>query len=107
VAIPTDFKGPTPAANTTKSWKLFGSSTVGQWVLDIDGTLAAATNVIPLGLNLAIVAGQAYTDAQVADAVRDWLLRIDGKHHGSRNGSSGGQPIETTKTAAVVATTCT
>ena len=39
MAIPTDFKGPTPAAGTTASWRLFGSTTVGQWVLDIDGTI--------------------------------------------------------------------
>lgn len=107
MAIPTDFKGPTPVANTTKSWKLFGSTTVGQWVLDIDGTLAAATVIVPLGTNLAIVAGQAYTDAQIAEAVRDWLIRMDGKHHGSQAGQAGGKPTETTKQFAVTATTCT
>jgi len=104
VAIPTDFKGPTPAANTTKSRKLFGSATVGQWVLDIDGTLAAATNVIPLGTNLAIVTGQAYTDAQFIPLVKDWLARIEGHLSGT---GAGGQKAETTKQAAVVATTCT
>lgn len=103
MAIPTDFKGPTPAANTTKSWKLFGSTTVGQWVLDIDGTLAAATGTIPLGPNLAIVFGQAYTDAQLIPLVKDWLARMNALHDGA-----GGSPAaETTKQVAVTATTCT
>lgn len=103
MAIPTDFKGPTPAANTTKSWKLFGSTTVGQWVLDIDGTLAAATKVIALGPNLAIVTGQAYTDAEIIPLVKDWLARM-----GARQGGAGGvAAAETTKQVLVTATTCT
>jgi hypothetical protein len=104
VAIPTDFKGPTPAANTTKSYKLFGSTTVGQWVLDIDGTLAAATVIIPLGANLAIVAGQAYTNAQLIPLVKDYLARLEGYLSGT---SAGGQKTETTKQVVPVATTCT
>jgi hypothetical protein len=102
MAIPTDFKGPTPAANTTKSFKLFGSTTVGLWVLDIDGTLSATTNVIPLGPNLAIIADQAYTDAQLIPLIQDWLARMGGRHEGA-----GGQAAETTKQVAVTATTCT
>jgi hypothetical protein len=76
MAIPTDFKGPTPAANTTKSFKLFGSTTVGLWALDIDGTLSATTNVVPIGTNLAMVMDQAYTDAQLIPLVKDWLARM-------------------------------
>lgn len=104
MAIPTDFIGPTPAAGTTKSWKLFGSTTVGQWVLDIDGTLSAATTVVPLGANLAIVAGQAYTDAELAALVIDWVARITGHRNGT---GAGGQRTETTKQVAPTATTCT
>ncbi len=102
MAIPTDFKGPTPAANTTKSFKLFGSTTVGIWALDIDGTLSATTKVVPLGDNLVIVMDQAYTDAQLIPLVKDWLQRM-----GACRDSAGGQSAETTKQAAVVATTCT
>ncbi len=102
MAIPTDFKGPTPAANTTKSWKLFGSTTVGSWVLDIDGTLSATSNIVPLGLNIAIVTNQAYTNAEIAVLVKDWLSRMGSLHEGA-----GGQPVETTKQFLVTATTCT
>lgn len=102
MAIPTDFKGPTPAANTTKSFKLFGTTTVGVWALDIDGTLAAASFTIPLAANLAIVGAAAATDAAIIAAVKDWLSRMGALHD-----SAGGQNIETTKQALVVATTCT
>nr|ALS91981.1 MetaGeneMark_Unknown Function [uncultured bacterium] len=100
MAIPTDFKGPTPAAGTTKTWKLFGSTTVGQWVMDIDGTLAAATKVITLGPNLAIVTGVAYTDAEIIPLVKDWLARMGAYHEGA-----GGQAAETTKQILVTAQT--
>lgn len=103
MAIPTNFQGPTPAAGTTKSFNIFGSATVGLWALDIDGTLSATTKVIPLGLNLAIIADQAYTDAQLIPLVRDWLSRMGG----CPGGSAGGAPVETTKQVAVTATTCT
>lgn len=103
MAIPTDFKGPTPAANTTKSFKVFGSTTVGIWALDIDGTLSATTSVVPLGPNLSIVMDQAYTDAQLIPLVQDWLARMGAPV----NGAAGGRPAETTKQLAVVATTCT
>jgi hypothetical protein len=102
MAIPTDFKGPTPSAGTTKSYKLFGSATVGQWVMDIDGTLAAATFRVDLGPNLAIVGGQAYTDAQLIPLVKDWLARMGAQHDGA-----GGFSAETTKQVVPTATTCT
>jgi hypothetical protein len=102
VAIPTDFKGPTPAANTTKSFKVFGSATVGVWALDIDGTLSAVSKRIDLGPNLAIFTGQAYTDAEIIPLVKDWLARMGALHDGA-----GGQAVETTKQVLVTATTCT
>lgn len=104
MAIPTDFKGPTPAANTTKSFKLFGSTTVGLWALDIDGTLSATTYRIDIGPNLALFMDQAYTDAQLIPLVKDWLARMEGHMSGT---GAGGQKIETTKQVAVTATTCT
>lgn len=103
MAIPTDFKGPTPAANTTKSFKVFGSTTVGIWALDIDGTLSATTNVVPLGPNLAIVMDQAYTDAQLIPLLQDLLARMGAP----ASGAAGGRTAETTKQFAVTATTCT
>lgn len=103
MAIPTDFKGPTPAANTTKTWKLFGSTTVGSWVMDIDGTLSAGSSILPLGLNVAIVTNQAYTDAQLIALVQDWLARMGQPVAGA----AGGKPAETTKQFAVTATTTT
>jgi hypothetical protein len=103
VAIPTDFKGPTPAANTTKSFKVFGSTTVGIWALDIDGTLAATTKRVDLGPNLTILMDQAYTDAALIPLVQDWLARMGGFNAGA----AGGKPVETTKQNAVVATNCT
>lgn len=102
MAIPTDFKGPTPSANTTKSFKLFGSTTVGHWVLDIDGTLSAATKRIDLGPNAAIVMAEAYTDAQLVVLVKDWLARVGALHDGA-----GGQVADGTKQVLVTATTCT
>lgn len=102
MAIPTDFKGPTPAANTTKSFKIFGSATVGIWALDIDGTLSTTCSVVPIGPNLALFMDQAYTDAQLIPLVQDWLQRMGASHDGA-----GGSRAETTKQVAVTATTCT
>ena len=102
MAIPTDFKGPTPVANTTKSFNIFGSTTVGIWALDIDGSLSATVSRVDLGPNLTILFDQAYTDAQLIPLVQDWLARMGGFHAGA-----GGQPVETTKQVAVTATTCT
>lgn len=104
MAIPTDFKGPTPVANTTKSFKVFGSTTVGLWALDIDGTLSATTVRIDLGPNLTILMDQAYTDAQLIPLVKDWLARIEGHMSGT---GAGGQKAETTKQVVVTATACT
>jgi hypothetical protein len=103
VAIPTDFKGPTPAANTTKSFPIFGSITVGLWALDIDGTLSATTKRIDLGLNCAVFMDQAYTDAQLIPLVQEWLARMGAPIAGA----AGGRAIETTKQYAVTAQTCT
>ena len=104
MAIPTDFKGYTPAAGTTKSFKLFGSDTVGVWCNDVDGTLSATTKRIDLGgnSNIAIVMSAAYSDAEIAALVKDWLARMGSLHNGA-----GGSPAETTKQVAVTATTCT
>lgn len=104
MAIPTDFKGPTPAANTTKSFNLFGSTTVGLWALDIDGTLSASTTRIDLGPNVAIFMAQAYTEAQLIPLVKDWLARAEGHMSGT---GAGGQRIEITKQVAPTATVCT
>ena len=104
MAIPTDFKGPTPVANTTKSFKVFGSATVGIWALDIDGSLSAGFKRIDLGGagDAAIVLNATYTDAQLIPLVQDWLARMGGHHEGA-----GGVAAETTKQVAVTATTCT
>ena len=102
MAIPTDFKGPTPAANTTKSFKVFGSTTVGVWALDIDGTLSAAFTQIPLAPNLAIVMSQAYTDAQIVTLLTAYLQALGAAHDGA-----GGNVAQATKQALVTATTCT
>jgi hypothetical protein len=100
MAIPTDFKGPTPSAGTTKTFKLFGSTTVGIWAMDIDGTLAAATKTITLNANAAIVLGAAHTDAEVVALVKDWLTRMGAFHDGA-----GGQSAETTKQVVVTSQT--
>lgn len=102
MAVPTNFQGYVPAAGTTKSFKIFGSATVGIWANDVDGTLSATTNVVPLGANLALIMDQAYTDAALIPLVKDWLARMGALHEGA-----GGNAAETTKQAAVTATTCT
>lgn len=104
MAIPTDFKGPTPVADTTKSFKLFGSATVGIWALDIDGTLSATTVYVPIGPNLVLLMDQAYTDAQLIPLVKDYLARLEGHLSGT---GAGGQKPDGTKQVAVTATTCT
>ncbi len=100
MAIPTDFKGPTPAAGTTKTFKLFGSTTVGLWVMDIDGSLSATTKVVPLTATATIIADAAYTDAELAALVKDWLQRAGQYHEGA-----GGQPADGTKQFLVTAQT--
>jgi len=102
MAIPTDFKGFTPAANTTKSFKLLGSATTGLWVCDVDGTLSTTCVRVDIGPNLVLFMDQAYTDAQLIPLVRDWLARAGGYHEGA-----GGVTADGTKQVAVTATTCT
>ena len=102
MAIPTNFQGFTPAANTSKSFKVLGSATVGLWAIDVDGTLSATVSRIDLGPNLVLLFDQAYTDAQLIPLVQDWLARMGALHAGA-----GGQAAETTKQVAVTATTCT
>lgn len=102
MAIPTDFKGFTPAANTTKSFKLLGSATVGLWCCDVDGTLSATSSRIDVGPNLVLFMDQAYTDAQIVALLQDFLKRMGGLHEGA-----GGQTPDATKQVAVSGTTCT
>jgi hypothetical protein len=102
VAIPTDFKGYTPAAGTTKSFKILGSSTVGVWANDVDGTLSATSLRIDIGPNLVLFATQAYTDAQIVVLLKDFLARMGAFHEGA-----GGQTADATKQVAISGTTCT
>lgn len=104
MAIPTNFGGFTPAANTTKSFKVLGSATVGLWALDVDGTLAPTTSRIEIGPNAVLLMSQAYTDAQLIPLLKDLLARTEGHFSGL---GAGGQKIEGSKQAAVSATTCT
>jgi hypothetical protein len=102
MAIPTNFQGYTPAANTTKSFKIFGSATVGIWANDVDGTLSATCSQVPIAPNLALLMSQAYTDAQIVALLQDFLKRMGGLHDGA-----GGGVVDATKQVAVTATTCT
>lgn len=102
MAIPTDFKGYTPVANTTKSFKILGSATVGIWANDVDGTLSATSYQVPVGPNLILFMTQAYTDAQLIPLVQDWLTRM-----GALHGGAGGNAAEVTKQVAFSGTTCT
>jgi len=102
VAIPTDFKGYTPAAGTTKSFRLLGSATVGVWANDVDGTLSATSTRIELGAGLMLFMTQAYTDAQLIVILKDYLNRVAGTHDGG-----GGQVPDGTKQVAISGTTCT
>jgi hypothetical protein len=102
MAIPTDFKGFTPAANTSKSFKLLGSATTGVWCIDVDGTLSATCVRVDLGDNLVLFMDQAYTDAALVAKLQDFLKRMGGLHEGA-----GGQIPDATKQVAVTATTCT
>ena len=103
MAIPTNFQGYTPAANTTKSFNIFGSGTVGIWANDVDGTLSATCSQIPLGPNIAIVMAQAYTNAQIVELVKDYLRR----HGALHEEAAGGYVPSGSKLAAYTATTCT
>jgi hypothetical protein len=79
-----------------------GSATVGLWALDIDGALSAATARVELAPNMILLFGQAYTDAQIAAALKDYLARSGAFHEGA-----GGAAAEVSKQLPVVATTCT
>jgi hypothetical protein len=103
VAIPTNFQGYTPAANTTKSFKIFGSATVGIWANDVDGTLSATCVRIDLATNLSILMSQAYTDAQILTLLKDYAKSFGVAH----DGAAGGYPPRATNQVAVTATTCT
>lgn len=105
MAIPTDFKGPTPAAGTTKTFKLFGSTTVGIWAMDIDGTLSATFSQTPLGPNLAIVANATYTDAALYQALKDFLQAAGQLPGAAGTGGAGGKPADAGKQALVTAQT--
>lgn len=104
MAIPTDFKGFTPSAGTTKTFKMLGSASVGLWVCDVDGTLSATTSYVPIGTNCILLFDQAYTDTQLASVLRDYLARLEGRTPGS---GAGGFPADATKQVAVTATTTT
>lgn len=100
MAIPTDFKGYTPSAGATKSFKVLGSATVGIWANDVDGTLSATTSRLDLAPNMVLVFSQAYTDAEIAAILKDYLGRM-GQHH---EGAGGGR-ADASKQLPVVATT--
>lgn len=102
MAIPTDFKGYTPVANTTKSFKLLGSSTVGVWANDVDGTLSATSTRVDIGPNLVLFMTQAYTDAQLIALLKDYLARMNAYHEGA-----GGQNTDVSRQLAITGTTCT
>lgn len=100
MAIPTDFKGYTPAANTTKSFKILGSATVGVWGNDVDGTFTPVlVNIAP---NLVVLAGQAYTEAQIVAALKEYLKRSGGMFEGA-----GGFAAQSAQQIALTSTTCT
>lgn len=100
MAIPTDFKGYTPSAGTTKSFNILGSATTGIWANDVDGTLSATCYQVPVGPNLILFMTQAYTDAQLVTLLQDFLARMGAFHEGA-----GGKPLETTKQVAFSAQT--
>lgn len=103
MAIPTDFQGFTPAADTTKSFKILGSATVGVWGMDVDGSLSASSKQITLASDFAIFMTAAYTDAQIAALLKDYLKRLGQL----REDGAGGAPTEGSKLTAISATTCT
>jgi len=102
MAIPTNFQGYTPAAGTTKSFKILGSATTGVWANDVDGTLTATSVRVDIGPNLVLFMTQAYTDAQLVTLLQDFLKRMGGFHEGA-----GGQPADATKQVAITGITCT
>lgn len=103
MAIPTNFQGYTPNATVTKSFKIFGSATVGIWANDVDGTLSTAPAVILLAPNLGIVMAQAYTDAQIVALLKQYLKDLGAL----QEGAAGGFPAQISKQVSAPATTCT
>lgn len=103
MAIPTNFQGYTPSAGATKSFKILGSATVGVWGNDVDGTLSTGPLVINLAPNLVIFSPQAYTEAQVLAAVKDYLKRSGFE----TEGDAGGFPAQPAQQIGVTATVCT
>jgi hypothetical protein len=101
VAIPTNFQGYTPAAGTTKSFKILGTATKGVWGNDVDGTFVPA--IVPIAPNLVIFAGQAYTEAQILAAVKDYVKRSGFE----TDGDAGGLPAQPAQQIALTSTTCT
>lgn len=103
MAIPTDFKGFTPAANTTKTFRILGSATVGIWACDVDGTLSATCSQVPLAPNLILFMDAAFTDAQIATALQDYLRGQAVIH----DGQAGGYKANGTQQSAFSGTTAT
>ena len=102
MAIPTNFQGYTPAANTTKSFRILGTATTGVWGNDVDGTLTPVS--IPIAPGAVVLMTTVYTDAQLVELFRDFIRRHgDGEHVGG----SGGLPRQTTKQITLTSTTCT
>lgn len=97
MAIPTNFQGFTPAAGTTKTFKILGSATVGIWACDVDGTLSATCFQVPIAPNLILFMDQAYTDAQLIPVIKDWLARAEGHLSGQ---GAGGFKADATKQVA-------
>lgn len=100
MAIPTDFKGYTPAAGTTKSFKILGSATVGIWGNDVDGTFTPG--IVPLAPNMVVFIGQAYTEAEIIAAMKDFI-----KRGGAQFDGAGGFPAQPDHQIALTSTTCT
>jgi hypothetical protein len=101
VAIPTDFKGFTPAAGTTKTFKILGSATVGVWGCDVDGTLSTAPLIVNLAPNMVIFSPQAYTEAQILAVLKDYLKRSGFE----TEGDAGGFPAQPAQQIGIVSTT--
>jgi len=101
MAIPTNFQGYTPAAGTTKSFKILGSATVGIWGNDVDGTFTPV--LIPLAPNLSLIMITAYTDAEIIEYMKTFIKR----YGGNVSGAAGGEPAQATLQQTPTSTTCT
>ena len=104
MAIPTSFIICTPNATVTKVTPMLGhgSLTAPNLVLmDIAGTVTPKT--IVLDANMSIVMSAAFTDAQVATALKRYLQESG---YNSR-GEAGGYPAPDSKQIATALSTCT